>query len=463
MESLTSGTLAGTGSFRCEQCGYVVTLAAADAASALPGLRRQRLHARLPVRRPRFTRELRAERDPARRPPRLAEARAEITEPGQYLAFEDGAGVRASSRSPASGRGSAAASPPTSASTTRRSRAATRSSCARPTASACSTTAASTACSSTASASSGARWRTATRSSSAATGCTSSTCAVRRRRRRATAHRPRRGREAEGRRSRRAARIVRARDGGQTIAVLSQKGGTGKTTTVRTLADVFRRVGLRRARRRPRPAGQPLGLLRRPDPDAIADDRRRAARAARRPPRRSTTAIIPANLGLAEAELVLAGKMGRELTLRRALRERRATTTTCPDRLPAGARPADRQRARRRRLRAAERRGAVLRAAGRRAGARGHRARAREPQPGPRAGSASCSTSPTCAPCTRARRYASLQGALRRQAVRHDDPPVDRLRRVGRARRSRSSTTGPISARTTWRWPTSCSTASGRT
>ena len=29
-----------------------------------------------------------------------------------------------------------------------------------------------------------------------------------------------------------------------TITVLSQKGGTGKTTTVRTLADVFRRIGL---------------------------------------------------------------------------------------------------------------------------------------------------------------------------------------------------------------------------
>jgi chromosome partitioning protein len=29
-----------------------------------------------------------------------------------------------------------------------------------------------------------------------------------------------------------------------TIAVLSQKGGTGKTTTVRTLADVFGRLGL---------------------------------------------------------------------------------------------------------------------------------------------------------------------------------------------------------------------------
>jgi len=31
--------------------------------------------------------------------------------------------------------------------------------------------------------------------------------------------------------------------------------------------------------------------------------------------------VLPANLGLAEAELVLGGKMGREMTLRRALRE----------------------------------------------------------------------------------------------------------------------------------------------
>ena len=30
-----------------------------------------------------------------------------------------------------------------------------------------------------------------------------------------------------------------------TIAVLSQKGGTGKTTTVRTLTDVMRRSGVR--------------------------------------------------------------------------------------------------------------------------------------------------------------------------------------------------------------------------
>ena len=61
----------------------------------------------------------------------------------------------------------------------------------------------------------------------------------------------------------------------ETIAVLSLKGGTGKTTTVRTLADVFRRVGLDVLAHRPRPAGQPVGLLRRPA-GRVPDDRRRA-------------------------------------------------------------------------------------------------------------------------------------------------------------------------------------------
>ena len=60
----------------------------------------------------------------------------------------------------------------------------------------------------------------------------------------------------------------------ETIAVLSLKGGTGKTTTVRTLSDVLRRVGLDVLAIDLDPAGQPVGLLRRPagrDPD----DRRR--------------------------------------------------------------------------------------------------------------------------------------------------------------------------------------------
>ena len=104
-----------------------------------------------------------------------------------------------------------------------------------------------------------------------------------------------------------------------TITVLSQKGGTGKTTTVRTLADAYRRAGLDvlcvdldpqgnlsdyfdvPADTSPTVSDVLAGQVR--AADAVYDD------------------ILPANLGLAEAELVLGGKMGRELTLKRGLRE----------------------------------------------------------------------------------------------------------------------------------------------
>ena len=95
MESLTSGTLAGTGSFRCEQCGYIVTLAAADALPDCPGCSGRDFTRASLFGAPRFTREPEPARDPADDAARLAEARAEIHEPGQYLAFEDGAGMRA--------------------------------------------------------------------------------------------------------------------------------------------------------------------------------------------------------------------------------------------------------------------------------------------------------------------------------------------------------------------------------
>jgi chromosome partitioning protein len=105
----------------------------------------------------------------------------------------------------------------------------------------------------------------------------------------------------------------------QTIAILSQKGGTGKTTAVRTLADVFRRAGLSVLTVDLDPQGN-LSDYFDVAPDAsptVADvlmGRATAAQAIH-------DGIIPANLQLAEAELSLAGKMGRELTLRRALRE----------------------------------------------------------------------------------------------------------------------------------------------
>ena len=104
-----------------------------------------------------------------------------------------------------------------------------------------------------------------------------------------------------------------------TISVLSQKGGTGKTTTVRTLFDVFRRIDLRVLAVDLDPQANLSDYLD-VDPEVmptigeVLTGRAEIANAVH-------GAIVPANLGLAEAELVLGGKMGRELTLRKALDE----------------------------------------------------------------------------------------------------------------------------------------------
>jgi len=103
----------------------------------------------------------------------------------------------------------------------------------------------------------------------------------------------------------------------QTIAVLSQKGGTGKTTTVRTLTDAFRRAGLRVLAIDLDPQGN-LSDYFDIDPDAdptIGEVLLGSAEAANA----IHSDVIPANLGLAEAELVLGGKIGREMTLRKAI------------------------------------------------------------------------------------------------------------------------------------------------
>ncbi|HEY3828567.1 MAG TPA: AAA family ATPase [Solirubrobacteraceae bacterium] len=103
----------------------------------------------------------------------------------------------------------------------------------------------------------------------------------------------------------------------QTIAVLSQKGGTGKTTTVRTLADALRRAQVRTLAVDLDPQGN-LSDYFDVAPDAqptigdVLTGRASAAEAIH-------DDVIPANLSLAEAELALGGKLGRELTLRRAL------------------------------------------------------------------------------------------------------------------------------------------------
>jgi chromosome partitioning protein len=105
----------------------------------------------------------------------------------------------------------------------------------------------------------------------------------------------------------------------ETIAVLSQKGGTGKTTSVRTLTDVVRRLDLRVLAVDLDPQGN-LSDYFDVDPEAsptigdVLSGRAKARDAVH-------DDILPANLSLAEAELALAGKMGRELTLKRALKD----------------------------------------------------------------------------------------------------------------------------------------------
>ena len=104
-----------------------------------------------------------------------------------------------------------------------------------------------------------------------------------------------------------------------TLTVLSQKGGTGKTTTVRTLADAFRRCGVDVLCVDLDPQGNLSDYF-----DVPADASPTMAEVLAGQARAADAVhddMLPANLGLAEAELVLGGKMGRELTLRRALRD----------------------------------------------------------------------------------------------------------------------------------------------
>jgi chromosome partitioning protein len=103
----------------------------------------------------------------------------------------------------------------------------------------------------------------------------------------------------------------------QTIAVLSQKGGTGKTTTVRTLTDVLRKIDVKTLAVDLDPQGNLSDYFDVP-PDSeptIADVLGGSSVASEA----IHGDVIPASLNLAETELMLGGKIGREMTLRRAL------------------------------------------------------------------------------------------------------------------------------------------------
>jgi chromosome partitioning protein len=107
----------------------------------------------------------------------------------------------------------------------------------------------------------------------------------------------------------------------QTISVLSLKGGTGKTTTVRTLTDVLRRLDLDVLAIDLDPQGNLSDYFDVP-PDAaptVADVLKGDASIAEA----THDGIVPATPILAEVERSLSGKMGRELVLRKALKDAR--------------------------------------------------------------------------------------------------------------------------------------------
>ena len=86
-QTLTAGTLAGTGTFRCESCGFPVALRERDEIPRCPDCGEERF-ARQSI----FARK--GDEDPAGRrpvesPPWLADARDALVAAGDYLAFED--------------------------------------------------------------------------------------------------------------------------------------------------------------------------------------------------------------------------------------------------------------------------------------------------------------------------------------------------------------------------------------
>jgi predicted nucleic acid-binding Zn-ribbon protein len=106
MSSLTSGTIAGTGSFRCRHCGYVLTLAGSDHLADCPGcggrdfVRASLFSAgRPPVERASALADTQARgplwrAESAEHNTLLATARESIRQPGEYLSYEEAGEVR---------------------------------------------------------------------------------------------------------------------------------------------------------------------------------------------------------------------------------------------------------------------------------------------------------------------------------------------------------------------------------
>lgn len=94
MDSLNAGTLAGTGSFRCEGCGYVLTLGTEEELPRCPSCNAATFVRASLFAGGRFARDLAAGASPDDQAAFLAEARGLVTAPGEHIAFRDGEEVR---------------------------------------------------------------------------------------------------------------------------------------------------------------------------------------------------------------------------------------------------------------------------------------------------------------------------------------------------------------------------------
>lgn len=94
MESLASGTLAGTGSFRCDVCGYVLTMTSEDVLPQCPGCNGASFTRTSLFGTARFKRTLPNDGDPAAHEALMEGALADLDDPGRYLVFQDGGTTR---------------------------------------------------------------------------------------------------------------------------------------------------------------------------------------------------------------------------------------------------------------------------------------------------------------------------------------------------------------------------------
>jgi predicted nucleic acid-binding Zn-ribbon protein len=94
MESHTSGTMAGTGSFRCQRCGYILTLNSLDALRDCPDcgshdfVRASLFNAAPHTAEPRLQQHSHEPREWVTR------AREDLSEPGEYVLYEDGSEIK---------------------------------------------------------------------------------------------------------------------------------------------------------------------------------------------------------------------------------------------------------------------------------------------------------------------------------------------------------------------------------